>query len=89
MTQGIAAAWDACQRGRCGASGSQDTVLLCSGQAVAVVGGGIVWAGGGHGQRQSCCVSTFIHHQATLLAPCFFFFFLSDRNYLTEHLCAT
>ena len=39
MTRGIAAAWDACQRGRCGASGLQDTVLLCCGQAVAVVGG--------------------------------------------------
>lgn len=89
MTQGITAAWDACQRGRCGACGSQDTVLLCHGQAVAVVGGVLSELEGGMASITAavCQPLSNIRPHSWLLA--FFFFFWSDSNYLTQHLRAT
>lgn len=75
MTQGITAAWDACQRGRCGACGSQDTVLLCRGQAVAVVGGVLSELEGGMASITAavCQPLSIIRPHSWLLA--FFFFF--------------
>ena len=90
MTQGIAAAWDACRRGRCGACRSQDTVLLCCGQAVAVVGGVLSGLEGGMASvTAAVCQPLSIIRPHSWLLAFFFFFFWSDSNYLTEHLCAT
>ena len=81
MTQGIAAAWDACRRGRCGACRSQDTVLLCCGQAVAVVGGVLSGLEGGMASVTAavCQPLSIIRPHSWLLA---FFFFLVRQQLL-------